>query len=94
MVPAGMRSCAGAFGDGTVNTKVKGQSSLQVRWGIVTSFIFGCVGLVVGSTVPGGMQGISVQAALLFGVVMAVVAFLPGNLVGRTLAELRARQQP
>lgn len=64
-----------------------------LRWGASTSFAFGCFGWLIGMTVPGTVHGTSLLATVCFSFGMGAVGYIPGDLAGRTMAELRLRHR-
>ncbi|HXT34397.1 MAG TPA: hypothetical protein VN837_02360 [Chloroflexota bacterium] len=64
----------------------------RVRWGITAAITFGSIGWIVGSTIPGPLHGTSFVATVLWSLCMGTVAWIPGDLLGRTMAELGHRQ--
>jgi hypothetical protein len=63
-----------------------------LRWGAATSFSFGSFGWLIGMTVPGPVHGTSLVATVCFSFLMGAFAYIPGDLAGRTIAELRMRE--
>lgn len=66
------------------------QQQSAIRWGIISSVIFGSVGWVIGMTIPGDLHGTSLLATILWSVVMGALGYIPGDVIGRTAAELQA----
>lgn len=67
------------------------RTALAVRWGIASSIIFGSFGWIVGMTIPGGLHGTSFAATVLWSLILGSLAYIPGDLAGKTIGELRAR---
>ncbi|HWE61763.1 MAG TPA: hypothetical protein VHB98_08635 [Chloroflexota bacterium] len=74
-----------------MSTKDQYATLSAVRWGAAASIAFGSFGWLIGMTVPGQEHGTSLVATICFSFVMGALAFIPGSIVGRTLAELRPR---
>ena len=75
-----------------MSTTMSGSLAQRVRWSIATSVAFGSIGWIVGMTIPGPLHGTSIVAPVLWSLVMGTLAWIPGDLVGRTIAELQARE--
>lgn len=71
-----------------------GWMNLRLRWSIAASITFGSIGWVVGMTIPGPLHGTSFVATVLWSLVMGTLAWIPGDILGRTVSELRGREQP
>ncbi|HVC79253.1 MAG TPA: hypothetical protein VNL35_01975 [Chloroflexota bacterium] len=72
----------------------KSSLNTRVRWGIAAAITFGSIGWIVGSTIPGPLHGTSFVATILWSFCMGTVAWIPGDLLGRTVAELSHRRAP
>ncbi|HVA89040.1 MAG TPA: hypothetical protein VNL71_04285 [Chloroflexota bacterium] len=75
-----------------MTTTLKSSVNLRIRWGAAAAIAFGSIGWIIGSTIPGPLHGTSFIATVLWSVCMGSAAWIPGDLLGRTMAELRHRE--
>jgi hypothetical protein len=74
-------------------TTAKRPINQRIRWGITAAITFGSIGWIVGSTIPGPLHGTSFVATVVWSLCMGTIAWIPGDLLGRTVDELRRREQ-
>jgi hypothetical protein len=77
----------------TMTTTLSKSLNLRVRWGIAAAITFGSIGWIVGSTIPGPLHGTSFVATVVWSLCMGTIAWIPGDLLGRTVDELHRREQ-
>lgn len=79
------------FVESDMNSTAARQQASAVRWGIISSIIFGSVGWIIGTTIPGNLHGTNPIAPVLWSIVMGALGYIPGDVVGRTSAEIQTR---